>query len=202
MFRRHYARRLEIAVAAGLVFHLALFALVPPLGTSTAGPSVEPPIPLIPPLAPEIQIPPPPPDEFRPLVNGLDLASIAEVLPPPIDLVVPEDVRDPFPPGNPGISIRPNRFPITETPPELVRAVEPRYPDLAQEAGAEGEVLVEVLVDPQGRVARARIVRSDAPRVLEEAALDAARAYLFRPARQQGYAVPATVVIPFRFALR
>jgi TonB family protein len=63
-------------------------------------------------------------------------------------------------------------------------------------------VVVEVLVDPSGRVVDARVVSSDTVASLKRAALEAARQFLFTPARQQRTAVSAWVTVPFTFKLR
>jgi protein TonB len=153
-------------------------------------------------IPPEIEIPPAPPEVARPSLAGLDPFRVAEIPPPTVDLFPQPDVENPFLPKGPGETRLTGRIDVRQEDPVVLRAVEPSYPKLAKEAGAEGAVWVEVLVDRTGRVARARIVRSEAGRILEEAALAAARDYLFRPALQQGHPVPAMVVIPFRFTLR
>jgi TonB family protein len=58
-----------------------------------------------------------------------------------------------------------------------------------------------VIIDENGRVVSARVIDSDAIEVLEDAALEAAYKFLFRPARQGDVPVKCRVVIPFSFAL-
>jgi TonB family protein len=82
-----------------------------------------------------------------------------------------------------------------------VKQVSPDYPLIAREARAEGNVVVAVRIDAQGKVLWARVVSSSAVPALEEAARRAALGWLFRPARQRDQAVPATLHIPFRFRL-
>lgn len=56
--------------------------------------------------------------------------------------------------------------------------------------------------DEHGRVADAVVVEADATPAMVEAALRAARACRFEPARQGHVPVPAHVTIPFSFSLR
>jgi len=91
-------------------------------------------------------------------------------------------------------------FPVPETPPEPLRMEQPVYPPGARRRGFEGTVVVRVTVDETGKVVGAIVERSDAPQELRESALQAARRWLFRPARLRGKPVRAECSIPFRFA--
>lgn len=75
----------------------------------------------------------------------------------------------------------------------------PVYPDDARRRGIEGVVEVEAEVLPTGSVGNARVRKGDEP--LASAALAAVRQWQFQPARRDGDAVPARVVIPVRFRL-
>ncbi len=92
-------------------------------------------------------------------------------------------------------------FVAFDSPPEPIRTVKPSYPELARETHAEGIVYVRVTVDETGRVVEATVVQSDAIPSLEEAALAAAKAWEFRPAKQRDVPVKARIVLPFRFRL-
>src|SRR5690349_251192 len=59
---------------------------------------------------------------------------------------------------------------VIKAPTKIVD-VAPVYPEIAQAAGAEGVVILELLVDPTGAVSSARVIRS-VP-LLDEAALQA-----------------------------
>jgi protein TonB len=95
----------------------------------------------------------------------------------------------------------PEAFVAFDTPPERLLEVKPEYPTLAIEAHSQGVVLVVVTIDETGRVIEATVVSSNVIVPLEEAALKAARATPFRPAKQRDVPVKARVVLPFRFAL-
>ncbi len=86
-------------------------------------------------------------------------------------------------------------------PPVLVKAVAPVYPVLARIGGFEGRVLLSVLVGEDGRVLKAEIVESDLPRDMEEAAVSAARKFIFEPAYQGSVPVKAYMRIPVVYRL-
>jgi protein TonB len=87
-----------------------------------------------------------------------------------------------------------------EKEPTAVKKVEPKYPDLALRAGLEGNVFVKVWVDKEGKVRKVVLLKSDAP-IFEEAAMTAAKQWVFTPAVMQKGPVSVWVSIPFRFRL-
>jgi len=87
-----------------------------------------------------------------------------------------------------------------EQQPVLVTMPRPSYPDLAREAHIEGTVLVRVLVGEDGFVRQCRVVQSVLG--LDEVAVAAARAAVFRPALQQQRPVAVWVVVPIEFRLQ
>jgi TonB family protein len=72
---------------------------------------------------------------------------------------------------------------------------------MAQSAEADGTVWVVVTIDATGRVTNARVQESDTILALEEAALVAARKFLFEPAKQRDVPVACRIMIPFNFSL-
>jgi TonB family protein len=136
--------------------------------------------------------------------------SFADTIPAVMALIreaLPKDaaVRDwagsgtaqPQPPPDSAAS-RFDDFQVT-TLPEPVERVRPRYPPVAQTMGTSGEVRVKALVTPDGAVADVAIARSI--RGLDNAALDAVRAWRFKPARCGDQPVAVWVTIPVRFTL-
>jgi protein TonB len=83
-------------------------------------------------------------------------------------------------------------------PPAKVRHVTPAYPELARRAGVEGVVVLECVIDPSGHVAEVRILRSQP--LLDAAAVEAVRQWVYRPTRLNGVpvAVLLTVTVQFR----
>jgi len=83
--------------------------------------------------------------------------------------------------------------------PEVISKVEPTYPDDARQAGVEGMVMVQALVGKDGFVKDARAIQSIP--MLDEAAVDAVRQWVFKPARSKGQPVAVWVAVPVRFNL-
>jgi protein TonB len=88
-----------------------------------------------------------------------------------------------------------------EVKPQPINIPVPTYPDMARTAGIEGQAVVEALVDVDGSVADARILKPSGNASLDQAAVDAAMRAKFTPAKQRDKAVRVWVSIPFRFTL-
>jgi TonB family protein len=88
-----------------------------------------------------------------------------------------------------------------EVMPEVIERPTPVYPELARLAQIEGKVVVRVTVGASGKVEDA-IVVSGAHDLLDQAALEAARCCVFKPALQHGMPVATWVHLPFHFKLR
>ncbi len=86
-----------------------------------------------------------------------------------------------------------------DRPPKPIRMPKPIYPLAAFKARIEGTVLLEVLIDPQGRVSRSHVVQS-APG-LDEAALATVRQWLFQPAVKKGEPTAVLAHIPVQFRI-
>lgn len=84
---------------------------------------------------------------------------------------------------------------------QLIDLPAPRYPPLSKRNGEQGVVIVEVVVNPEGTVDSARVIETPGHARLDSAALAAARAARFTPAKRNGQAVHATVRIPYRFVI-
>lgn len=94
--------------------------------------------------------------------------------------------------------------PVAEvfTPPAFLTRPEPAYPERARRAGAEGVAVVRLLLTAEGAVERAELTTSSGHRLLDEAALAAARASTFTPAERARRPVAAEAVATYRFELR
>ena len=77
-----------------------------------------------------------------------------------------------------------------------------RYPEIAQEAGIEGSVIVQAFVDKRGRVKETVILKGIPNTGLDEAATDAIRRTLFTPAKQRDRPVGVWISIPVNFKLK
>jgi periplasmic protein TonB len=94
-----------------------------------------------------------------------------------------------------------NAFIPVEKQPQPIKQPQPKYPELAQRAGIEGNVWVKILVDKEGKPKKVAIVKSDAE-VFDESAKEAAMNSLFTPAVMNNGPVACWVVIPYRFKLK
>ena len=86
------------------------------------------------------------------------------------------------------------------TPPILVHRVEPRYTSEAKKARISGIVIVEAILDAQGRVVALRVLKA-LPFGLSQAAVDAVHHWRFKPAFRGGVAVPVFYNLTVNFRL-
>lgn len=77
----------------------------------------------------------------------------------------------------------------------------PNYPVMARSRGWEGQVLLNVHVQANGRPDQIEIVQSSGRNTLDEAALKAVRGWLFVPAMRGSTAVDGWVQVPIDFKL-
>jgi protein TonB len=77
----------------------------------------------------------------------------------------------------------------------------PRYPLVARRAGEQGTVMLKVLVTRDGLPARVDIEKTSGSVHLDNAALEAVRAWRFLPARQGADPIEAWVLVPIAFRL-
>jgi protein TonB len=84
--------------------------------------------------------------------------------------------------------------------PEVITKVSPVYPDLAREAGVDGQVLLQALVDKEGKVRDVKVVKSIP--MLDQAAINAVKQWVFKPALSNNKPVAVWVAVPVRFTLR
>jgi protein TonB len=77
----------------------------------------------------------------------------------------------------------------------------PAYPDTARREGLEGVVTLEITVEPDGRVSEVVVAKSSGHACLDESAVEAARTWIYEPARLNGAPVAAKIRVPVRFAL-
>ncbi len=91
---------------------------------------------------------------------------------------------------------------VVEERPEYVGGPKPRYPDLLRQAGIDGRVLVEFVVDTTGHVERGSIkILSSTNQLFEQPTREALVASSFRPGRISGRAVRVRVQQPINFQI-
>jgi TonB family protein len=103
------------------------------------------------------------------------------------------------------MSLKARRFPPAEdvkhdTEPELVDRIDPMYPEEAKQAGLEGTVYTKMWIDDNGKVVEAIVTKSDNP-VFNQASMEAALQWTFKPATANGKPIAVWVTVPFRFKI-
>ena len=86
------------------------------------------------------------------------------------------------------------------TEPKLGVGELPEYPEAARIKNLQGTVVVEALVDENGKVFAADVVQA-VHRTLDQAAVEAVSNWTFEPAMKDGKAVMKVVQIPVAFNL-
>ena len=89
-----------------------------------------------------------------------------------------------------------------DDPPRPITPIKPVYPDIAQEAGIEGQVLVQCFIDEKGKVKETIVVKGIPNTGLNESAVAALRKTRFRPAKQRERPVCVWITIPINFKLQ
>ena len=92
---------------------------------------------------------------------------------------------------------------VVQEKPELLSHPPPAYPPLLQQAGIEGRVMVQAIIDTTGRVEpnSVRVVESANPG-FDQPAKNVVLRSLFRPGRVYGRAVRVLVAIPIDFKIQ
>lgn len=105
----------------------------------------------------------------------------------------------------PVVTDQPYMEAVVEERPEAIAGtcISPRYPEILRQAGIEGHVTIEFIIDTTGRAERAgmRTVRTDHP-LFEAPAREAVNSCRFRPGRIQGRAVRVRVQLPINFTIQ
>ena len=181
MTRNEY--RLLLALAASLLLHI--LPLVAPLISASPPPPKAPPI--------EATLRPSPPPSLP--------------LPPPPPLTLPEQPKPSTTPPKPPVPRpEPREKPAaaaktwTQAVRQHLKKLDDRgqfYPEEAIVRGLEGEVLVLIIIDENGRVTAARVEQGSGHRILDDAALRAVRSLRSLPAD-----APREALLPVRFRLR
>ena len=145
----------------------------------------------------QIEKPPPPARPSVPVESeDEDIADDLTIEETDLDSFEAWDAPPP-PPEGPRVKFIPY-----DDPPQPLSSIKPVYPEIAQEAGIEGTVVVQVFVDKKGRVQDTLILKGIPNTGLDEAAVTAIKKTRFRPARQRERAVGVWISIPVNFRLK
>ena len=91
---------------------------------------------------------------------------------------------------------------VVEERPERVSSPNARYPDILRQAGIEGRVLVEVVIDTTGHAERGSIrILSSTHQLFEGPAREVVQSSLYSPGKIQGRAVRVRVQVPINFTI-
>ena len=85
-------------------------------------------------------------------------------------------------------------------PPRLVKEVPPVYPEIARQSQVQGVVILGVKTDEEGKVEDLIVLRSIP--LLDQAAIDAVRQWIYEPMIVDGKAVPVVFTVTVRFNLK
>jgi protein TonB len=122
------------------------------------------------------------------VVGGVVGGLLASDVPPP-----------PPPPAPAPVERGPVRVGGAITTPALLTRVEPDYPPLAVRAHVEGVVILEAVVDKQGRVEEVTVLRS--PPLLDKAAIAAVRQWRYSPLLLNGQPERFVLTVTVSFSL-
>ena len=145
----------------------------------------------------QIEKPPPPARPSVPVESeDEDIADDLTIEETDLDSFEAWDAPPP-PPEGPRVKFIPY-----DDPPQPLSSIRPVYPEIAQEAGIEGTVVVQVFVDKKGRVQDTLVLKGIPNTGLDEAAVTAIKKTRFRPAKQRERAVGVWISIPVNFRLK
>jgi protein TonB len=216
--RRHMSRALAVTCAAAIVLCVAIMGVLPlvrfapparervisidpfevtpppvvprppapaPVATHPSAPVAKyaAPVPV-----PDAAAPPAPQPAALPGVKGDEKSDGTDVLPAP---------------GTPNGDALPGpRDPVyVEQLPSPLKQAKPLYPEIAIEAGVGGLVMVRAMIGKDGHVLDALVEEKYSVPMLNEAALTAARQWIFTPGMAGERPVVCWVTIPFHFKL-
>jgi protein TonB len=118
--------------------------------------------------------------EFRPQAGTATSFAAAPVVPPGTVVRVGGNIKEPT-------LLTPN--------------IKPTYPQVAKDASIQGLVIVEAVIDEEGRVTNARVIKP-VHGLLDQAALEAVRRWTYTPTLLNGAPVSVLLNVAVNFALQ
>ncbi len=217
--RPHMVRALALSCLLGAMAFALAWSLSLVLGHSAAGSRPHDPVVTIfdLPPPPTLRVEEPVPAPVRPATNAATAipVPVPEAQAPTDQTVMnQQDLQGLGTPATTGaqpLEIAPPADEVSNTPgtlaivdeyPEPVKQVQPIYPALALDARVQGLVKVNLLVGKDGRVLDVQLDPKVNVPILNQAALEAARQWVFKPALVNNHPVAVWVGLPFRFTLR
>ncbi len=216
------ATPVEAPVAAPIEAPVVTQAAAPEPVIEPVASDVSPPEPIVDQAA-EAREPPPPVASPVPKTRPKPVARKPADVPPPAAVQAPEPVQAAAPTLSPApIVSAPLPSAVPESGPQAAavaapaaneimvttdarfraRPASPEYPPRARQMGVEGTTVLRALVGETGDTLELIVWQGSGMRLLDEAALAAARQWRFEPARRGDRLLTAWVEVPVRFILR
>jgi TonB family protein len=144
--------------------------------------------------AKKVPIPDPTPDEPEPIRLPDEVETVIEI--PDTDIIfgIPEGPPPAEPEG-------PIRVGGDVQPPVKVSAPSPQYTEIARKARIQGVVIVEAIIDKEGKVTNVKVLKG-LPMGLDTAAADAVKKWTFQPATLNGKPVAVIYNLTVNFRLQ
>lgn len=202
----------QYAIIITCVIFIVLFLVALPKGRT---PEFDEPIYYVPDLETFI-----PPMKDQPKVERKELEQVKKVPLPDPTPEEPEPVREPTPEPEPeplplnakvlrGLPKGPpmRGGPVREgmaglTNPVVVKDVEPEYPLIARRAGVGGQVVIRAIIDRQGDVTSAELLKGLGQFGLDEAALEAVKQRKYKPGLLEGKPVEVIMTIRVNYIVQ
>lgn len=147
-----------------------------------------------------IPIPDPTPDEPEPIILPEEEVIFSDTsnIDTEFEFGVPEGI-----PGGRGFGGEgPYRPGGNVTAPELLKMVDPVYPEAARKARIQGDVVLEAIVDIDGKPVQMRVLQIPAKGYgFEESAIEAVKQWRFRPGMRNGKPVPVIFSVIVHFTI-
>ncbi|NJA06098.1 energy transducer TonB [Methylococcaceae bacterium WWC4] len=160
-------------------------------------PVVPPPIVQAPPPKPKVVPLKPPKEKPKPVLKPVvEQAPVPDPTPAPIVDAAPT----PAPPAPPAPVVEEKITPPTAGA-DYLNNPPPEYPEIAQERGWEGKVLMKVHVQPNGKPDSVSVVKSSGQAILDDAAVKTVSKWSFVPAKRGDTPVAGYVTVPITFNL-
>ncbi|MEM9696620.1 MAG: TonB family protein, partial [Myxococcota bacterium] len=167
-------------------------------------PAAAQPAPDAPPAADEPPSPDAPAAADEP--SSPDAPSVPDGQPTPTDPAVDQGdeappVPDEEPPAAGSPTPSPEPDPNALRPPKLKTFVEAAYPADLRAKGIQGNVELALTIDAEGRVTEVTVLTSSGEEKLDEAAVGAAKAFIFEPAQRGDSPIASRIRYTYRFAI-
>ena len=146
----------------------------------------------------QIKIPEPPPRPSVPIASEDEFFD-EDITIEDTDFDDFEDWDAPPPPPSEGPNVK--FIPYDKAPKPKIH-IRPIYPEIAQEAGIEGTVLILAFIDKKGKVTDTVVSKGIPNTGLDEAAVTAIEKTKFKPAKQGNSVVGVWISIPVNFRLK